>query len=127
MGREGERENKNKRQQESEEGASNPFYSRSGLPGYCQVAVGWSLDRMLTNLMGITSCLLGLLRELVRELGNNVWGGDTEKSELFCTSGRDTDSRQVHRKQPGNFLKKLIMKLPYDTPPNNPYVYVQEK
>jgi hypothetical protein len=27
---------------------SSPFYSGSGLPGYCQVTVGWSLDRMIT-------------------------------------------------------------------------------
>jgi hypothetical protein len=29
-------------------GASSPFYSESGIPGYCQVTVEWSLDRMLT-------------------------------------------------------------------------------
>jgi hypothetical protein len=28
--------------------ASSPFYSKSGLPGCCQVTVGQSLDRMLT-------------------------------------------------------------------------------
>ena len=31
-----------------EEGASSPFYSESGIPGYCQVTVGQSLDKMLT-------------------------------------------------------------------------------
>lgn len=44
-------EGKNKREareQEQEEGASSPFYNESGLPGCCQVTVGWSLDRMLT-------------------------------------------------------------------------------
>ena len=35
--------------QESEEGASSPFYSESGLPGCCQVTMGQSLDRMLPN------------------------------------------------------------------------------
>jgi hypothetical protein len=29
-------------------GANSTFYSGSGLPGCCQVTVGWSLDRMLT-------------------------------------------------------------------------------
>ena len=32
-------------------GGKQPFYSGSGLPGYCQVNVGLSLDRMLI-LMG---------------------------------------------------------------------------
>ena len=36
-------------EQESEEGESCPFYSRSGLPGCCQVAVGQSLGRVLTE------------------------------------------------------------------------------
>ena len=56
-GREGEgtgtkkgkaQESKRTREQEREEGLSSPFYSGSGLPGYCQVTVGWSLDRMIT-------------------------------------------------------------------------------
>jgi preprotein translocase subunit SecG len=34
------------RRQESEEGASSPFYSESGTPGFCQVTVGQSLDKM---------------------------------------------------------------------------------
>ena len=29
--------------------ASSPSYSESGMPGYCQVTVGRSLDRMLTK------------------------------------------------------------------------------
>ena len=58
---EGESESRREaRDQEREEGASSPFYSGPGLPGYCQVTVGrsipgycqvtvgWSLDRMLT-------------------------------------------------------------------------------
>jgi hypothetical protein len=40
-----------KERQEREEGANNPFYSGPGLPGCCQVTVGWSFDRMLTLLM----------------------------------------------------------------------------
>jgi hypothetical protein len=36
---------------EREEGASSPFYSGS-LPGCCQVTVGRSLDRMLTDISG---------------------------------------------------------------------------
>ena len=46
-----EQEDRSKRareEQESEEGASSPFYSESGTPVYCQVNV-WSLDRMLTH------------------------------------------------------------------------------
>jgi hypothetical protein len=49
-GRSGQRKSKRAREgQESEEGASSPFYSESGILGYCQVTVGQSLDRMLTN------------------------------------------------------------------------------
>jgi hypothetical protein len=29
-------------------GANSPFYSESGIPGYCQVTVGWSLEGRLT-------------------------------------------------------------------------------
>jgi hypothetical protein len=44
-------ENKRARKEQwKEEGASITFYSGSGLPGYCQVTVGWTLDRMLTIL-----------------------------------------------------------------------------
>jgi hypothetical protein len=32
------------REQEREEGATSPFYSESGTPGFCQVTVGQSLD-----------------------------------------------------------------------------------
>ena len=49
-GRTSEQESKRViKEQEREEGASSPFYSGSGLPGYCQVTMGWSLDRMLTG------------------------------------------------------------------------------
>ena len=51
MGREGgreEQEQEKAREQESKEGANSPFYSESGIPGYCRVTVGQSLDRMLT-------------------------------------------------------------------------------
>jgi hypothetical protein len=54
-GRNGERVGKGpkdragaREEQESEEGASSPFYSESGI---CQVTVGQSLDRMLIPLM----------------------------------------------------------------------------
>ena len=42
----GEREGKEQKQEQEseEEGASSPFYSESGTPGYCQVTVGQSLD-----------------------------------------------------------------------------------
>jgi hypothetical protein len=40
---------KRTRDQGSEEGASSPFYSGSGLPGCCQLTVGWSLDRIPTH------------------------------------------------------------------------------
>jgi hypothetical protein len=58
-----------RKEQEREEGASSPFYSGSGLPGYCQVTVGrsihgccqvtvgCSLDRMLTNTMTLGAIL----------------------------------------------------------------------
>ena len=51
LGREGRRESKSKRKQESEEGANSPFYSESGTPGCCQVTVGRSLDRMLKTVL----------------------------------------------------------------------------
>ena len=38
-GTEGE-EGKEARKQESEEGASSPFYIELGIPGFCQVTVG---------------------------------------------------------------------------------------
>ena len=47
-GARGQSESKKAREQESEEGASSPFYSESGTPGCCQVTVGQSLDKMLT-------------------------------------------------------------------------------
>ena len=34
------------REQESEEGASSPFYNESGIPGCCLVTVGQSLEEM---------------------------------------------------------------------------------
>ena len=37
-----------RREQESEEVASSPFYSKSSIPGYCQVTVGRSLGEMPT-------------------------------------------------------------------------------
>jgi hypothetical protein len=40
----GARAREKEREREREEGASSPFYSESGIPGYCQVTVGWSLD-----------------------------------------------------------------------------------
>jgi hypothetical protein len=43
MGREGAE----KGGYDSEEGASSPFYSESGIPGNSQVTVGQSLDEML--------------------------------------------------------------------------------
>ena len=36
-------------------GASSPFYSESGTPGCCQVTVGRSLDKMLTDSVEINT------------------------------------------------------------------------
>ena len=44
-------EGKRSRDQESEEGASSPFSSESGIPSCCQVTVGQSLEEMLTLTM----------------------------------------------------------------------------
>ena len=55
---ESKRQERGARRQEREEGTSSPFYSGSGLPGCCQVTVGWSLDRMLTAVL-----ITGLYRE----------------------------------------------------------------
>jgi hypothetical protein len=38
-------------EQEREEGASSPVYSGLGLPGCCQVTVGWSLNKTLTKII----------------------------------------------------------------------------
>jgi len=40
-------EGKRVRKQESEEGASSPFYTESGIPGCRQVTMRWSLEEML--------------------------------------------------------------------------------
>jgi hypothetical protein len=37
------------REQEPEEGASNPYYSESGIPGCCQVTVGVELKLNANN------------------------------------------------------------------------------
>ena len=42
-------EGKQEQEQESEEGASSPFYIESGTPGYCQVTVGWSVEELPTT------------------------------------------------------------------------------
>ena len=36
------RDREGRGEEESEEGTSSPFYSKSGTPGYCQVTVGQS-------------------------------------------------------------------------------------
>ena len=48
--RESEKEkvHREKKGRESEEGPNNPFYSKPGLPGYCQVTAGQSLEGRLT-------------------------------------------------------------------------------
>ena len=52
MWREGaEREGGKSREQESKEGANSPFYTEAGIPGCCQVTVGWSLEEMLTRII----------------------------------------------------------------------------
>jgi hypothetical protein len=48
VGVRGEREKEVKRERESKEGPNSPFYSKPGLPGYCQVIVGQSLEEMPT-------------------------------------------------------------------------------
>jgi hypothetical protein len=54
----GEKSKRAREKQEREEGANSHFYSGLGLPGCCQVTVGWSLDRMLTAVL-----ITGLYRE----------------------------------------------------------------
>ena len=57
MGREGkgrdekggsQREHKRNKRSREGGGASSPFESGSGLPGCCQVIMGWGLDKMIT-------------------------------------------------------------------------------
>ena len=59
MGREGKgargQSESKKEERKREEGWSSPFYSESGIPGYCQVTVEWSLEEMLTHLLTISS------------------------------------------------------------------------
>lgn len=44
IGREGTKRKRARAREGDEEGASSPFYSESGTPGYCQVTLGQSLD-----------------------------------------------------------------------------------
>jgi len=39
-------------------GRSSPFYCESGTPGYCQVTVGQSLDKMQTNELQLSCKIL---------------------------------------------------------------------
>lgn len=48
-GRERERGRGEKIVRESKKGPHNPFYSKPGLLGYCQVIVGQNLEEMLTE------------------------------------------------------------------------------
>ena len=53
-----EKEGKSKiKRQDQAEGASSPFNIKSGIPGCCQVTVGWSLDKMLRGYL-VRSCLI---------------------------------------------------------------------
>ena len=61
----GQSETKKAREQERENGASNPFYSVSDTPGYCQVTVGQSLDKMLTP---TTACYVVFLLSVCNSL-----------------------------------------------------------
>ena len=47
MGREGTEKAESKRVRKSG-WVSRPFYTESGVPGYCQLTVGQSLEEMLT-------------------------------------------------------------------------------
>jgi hypothetical protein len=49
-----------KQEQERAEGMSSLFYSESGTPGYCQVTMGRSLDKMLTLSLHPPPCPLFL-------------------------------------------------------------------
>jgi len=46
--REGRREESKKTREQEWGGANSPFHTESGIPGYCQVTVGQSLEEMLT-------------------------------------------------------------------------------
>jgi hypothetical protein len=48
-GGKGQRGSRKARATEKGGGANSPFYSESGITGCCQVIVGWSLNKMLTN------------------------------------------------------------------------------
>ena len=50
MGRKGSesQEGKRAREQGCEEEVDSPFYSESGITGYCQITMGQSLEEMLT-------------------------------------------------------------------------------
>jgi hypothetical protein len=43
----GRRQESKRTREESEEGVSSPFYSKSDIPGCCPVTVGWSLEETL--------------------------------------------------------------------------------
>jgi hypothetical protein len=43
-----ERKDSDRKVRDREHGPNSPFYSKPGLPGCCQVTVGWCPERMLT-------------------------------------------------------------------------------
>jgi hypothetical protein len=67
------------RRQERMEGASSPFYSESGTPGCCQVTVGWSLDKMPTQI--VCKCKECFILQKSSMLGSTIYkDGDPEVS-----------------------------------------------
>jgi hypothetical protein len=54
MERLGEQEQEDRaraREEKSDKQTSGPIYSESGTPGCCQVTVGWSLDKIQTDII----------------------------------------------------------------------------
>lgn len=68
-----------KEEQETEEGASRPFNSESGIPGYCQ---GWSLDKILT--LCTLEVEIAALQKCLCNLSN--WENLSTFLKLFCFS-----------------------------------------
>ena len=67
-------ESKKAREQEGAKGASSPFYSESGIPGCCQVTVGWSLDKMSTRCKEILLGRIGLQNHGGEQLPKSLQG-----------------------------------------------------
>ena len=76
------------REQEREEGANSSSDSGPGLPGCCQVTVGWSLDRIPTWATGLSSVSAGEKKkgQMLRRAPSNTKKGKETTNIPVLTS-----------------------------------------